>query len=161
MLPLITPLEPTDYSRVLELNETNSRATSPLDANGLAALIAQSAYARGISKPCQAFLVAMDENATYDSVNYRWFRRRHAHFIYIDRIVVDEAARGNGLGRALYTDLIAFAQDGGYERIGCEVNLDPPNPASDAFHEALGFEEAGRSTIHDGLKTVRYLEKTL
>ena len=161
MLPLITPLEPKDFRAVLVLNEASVQFTSPLYLDELATLVDQSIYARGIGEPLQGFLIAMDSSSSYDSVNYLWFRERYSHFLYIDRIVVDEAARGNGLGRALYADLFAFAQDGGYDRVCCEVNYDPPNPTSDAFHEALGFREAGRATINDGLKTVRYLEKPI
>jgi predicted GNAT superfamily acetyltransferase len=43
----------------------------------------------------------------------------------------------------------------------CEVNSEPPNPASDAFHAAMGFTEVGRATIHQGRKTVRYLTREL
>jgi uncharacterized protein len=43
----------------------------------------------------------------------------------------------------------------------CEVNIDPPNPASEAFHLALGFKEVGQATIHGGTKTVRYFEKII
>jgi hypothetical protein len=39
----------------------------------------------------------------------------------------------------------------------CGINTDPPNPASGAFHAAFKFEEVGRSTIHQGSKSVRYL----
>jgi len=39
--------------------------------------------------------------------------------------------------------------------------VDPPNPASDAFHAAHGFSEVGRSAIHGGSKTVRYLSRAL
>jgi predicted GNAT superfamily acetyltransferase len=45
----------------------------------------------------------------------------------------------------------------GHELIACEVNADPPNPASDAFHAALGFKPVGLAAIHGGSKTVRYL----
>jgi uncharacterized protein len=41
------------------------------------------------------------------------------------------------------------------------VNVQPPNPASDAFHEALGFSGVGRAVIQDGEKQVRYLVKTI
>jgi predicted GNAT superfamily acetyltransferase len=37
----------------------------------------------------------------------------------------------------------------------------PPNPASDAFHAALGFVEVGTASVHDGSRTVRYLSQTL
>jgi hypothetical protein len=158
MLPLITPVEPRDFRAVLELNEGSVQFTSPLYMDELATLVDQSSYARGIGEPLQGFLIAMDETSFYDSVNYLWFRERLTRFLYIDRIVIDETARGNGLGRALYADLFAFAQDGGYERVCCEVNYDPPNPNSDAFHKALGFVETGRATMNGGLKTVRYLE---
>jgi hypothetical protein len=43
----------------------------------------------------------------------------------------------------------------------CEVNADPPNPASDAFHTALGFAEVGSASIHAGSKTVRYLARRI
>lgn len=161
MLPIIKPLEIKYFQSVLALNAASVQFTAPLDMNTLATLIGQSSYARGICEPLQAFLIAMDEASSYDSVNYVWFRERYQRFLYIDRIVVDQAARGNGLGRALYADLFAFAQDSGYDRVCCEVNFDPPNPTSDAFHKAQGFEETGRASIHNGMKTVRYLEKAI
>ena len=40
--------------------------------------------------------------------------------------------------------------------VTCEVNAEPPNPASDAFHAALGFAEVGDAVIHGGKKAVRY-----
>lgn len=43
----------------------------------------------------------------------------------------------------------------------CEVNSDPPNPASDAFHARLGFAEVGAAAIHGGAKSVRYLARPL
>jgi uncharacterized protein len=42
-----------------------------------------------------------------------------------------------------------------------EVNIEPPNPVSEAFHVAMGFDGVGQATIHNGAKTVRYFEKTL
>ena len=49
----------------------------------------------------------------------------------------------------------------GHDQIVCEVNSEPPDPASDAFHTALGFREIGRATIHDGRKAVRYFRRAL
>jgi predicted GNAT superfamily acetyltransferase len=39
----------------------------------------------------------------------------------------------------------------------CEVNATPPNPASDAFHARLGFEEIGAA--HLKKKTVWYFSR--
>ena len=47
------------------------------------------------------------------------------------------------------------------DTVVCEVNREPPNPASDAFHAALGFSEVGLAAIHGGSKTVRYLARAL
>jgi predicted GNAT superfamily acetyltransferase len=38
--------------------------------------------------------------------------------------------------------------------VTCEVNLDPPNPRSLAFHERLGFREVGRQATKGGAFTV-------
>ena len=100
---------------------------------------------------------AFDETADYDSPNYLWFRARYPRFVYVDRIVVAPAARGRGHARRLYGELVARAIEAGQEQIVCEVNLEPPNPASDAFHAALAFHEVGRGAIPGGAKTVRYL----
>ena len=53
-----------------------------------------------------------------------------------------------------------LARAAGHERVVCEVNADPPNPASDAFHAALGFAEIGATLLPNG-KTVRYFMRDL
>lgn len=106
-----------------------------------------------------ALLLAFDQDAAYDNPNFNWFKARYPRFVYVDRIVVSAAARGRGLARALYRDL--FARAAGYERVVCEVNADPPNPASDAFHAALGFEAVGSARLPGTDKTVRYFSRPL
>jgi predicted GNAT superfamily acetyltransferase len=109
----------------------------------------------------QAFLLAFDQSARYDSPNFLWFCARYPRFVYVDRIVVASSARGRGHARRLYDDLFEHALQAGHERVACEVNTIPPNPTSDAFHAALGFVEVGTASIHDGRKTVRYLLRKL
>jgi predicted GNAT superfamily acetyltransferase len=77
--------------------------------------------------------------------------------IYIDRVVVAEVHRRRGLGKLLYADVIRRADQLGHNNVVCEANVKPANPVSDKFHAALGFAEAGRTTIDGGAKTVRYL----
>ena len=141
---------------VLALNNAHAAELSWLGPERLAALLGQAFYARQIGAAA-AFLLAFDETADYDSPNYLWFRARYPRFVYVDRVVVEPAARGHGHARRLYADLVARAADAGHGIVVCEVNSDPPNPASDAFHAALGFTEVGAASIHGGAKTVRYL----
>jgi uncharacterized protein len=145
---------------ILALNNAHVQELSWLDAMRLEQLVAQSFRARRVGR-LDAFLLACDQDAPYDSPNFLWFRARYPRLVYIDRIAVAAAARGRGLARLLYCDLIDEARRRGHEHVVCEVNLAPPNPASDAFHAAVGFVEVGRASIHDGSKTVRYLLRTL
>ena len=108
-----------------------------------------------------AFLLAFDQRADYDSPNFLWFRQRYRRFLYIDRVVVSARMRGRGHARALYLNLFACARRSEHTRVICEVNSDPPNPASDAFHLAMGFTEVGGAVIQQGSKTVPYLSRTI
>ena len=107
-----------------------------------------------------AYAIIFDQDSRYGSVNFIWHRERSDRFVYVDRIVVAAAARGKGYARALYEHVFAAAKQAGHSRVVCEVNFDPPNPASDAFHARMGFVEVGRAVLANG-KTVRYLAKAL
>lgn len=155
-MPITTDVE----AAVLALNNAHAVELSWLPGDRLGALLRQSFYARRLGR-LAAFLIAFDERADYDSPNYLWFRERYPRFVYVDRIVVDRAARQQGLARLLYEDLFRRAVAAGHEIVGCEVNSDPPNPASDAFHAGFGFSEVGRVSIHGGAKSVRYLARRL
>lgn len=85
------------------------------------------------------FIVLMRPGAPYPSDNYGWFERQFERHLYIDRVAVADGARGQGVGRALYEAADAVAGELRLERLTCEVNEDPPNPESLAFHAALGF----------------------
>lgn len=50
-------------------------------------------------------------------------------------------ARGQGLGKQLYRDLLAALSDAGYHAAFAGIAL--PNPASEALHKAAGFELVG------------------
>ncbi|MGF1453773.1 MAG: GNAT family N-acetyltransferase [Alphaproteobacteria bacterium] len=162
--PAIDTLAAHHLDRVLAINNASARETSPLDRAGLAHLVEQSVYARvtGIEPSAvDAFVIAMDQDADYESPNFRWFKARLEAFLYIDRVVVAQTARGKRLARTLYEDLFAFGRGAGHRFVACEVNRDPPNPRSDAFHAALGFSEAGAAVLAEMGKTVRYLVKPL
>ena len=107
-----------------------------------------------------AFLIALDEQADYANANFAFFRARRKRFVYIDRVITAKHAMRQGLASKLYEDLFLRATAAAQSVVGCEVNLLPPNPASDAFHPRMGFVEVGTAQLPNG-KTVRYLERTL
>jgi uncharacterized protein len=145
---------------LLALNNAHARELSWLEPERLEYLLSEAFLARRIGE-LGAFLLAFDQDAHYDSPNFIWFRARYPRFVYVDRIVVASSARGRGCARRLYDDLFEHAVRAGHDRIVCEVNQNPPNPASDAFHAALGFVEVGTASVYDGSRTVRYLSHTL
>ena len=165
MTDTVTPLSISDLAGadgavLLALNNAHAMELSWLEPERLAHLVAEAFVARRVGV-ADALLLTFDQAADYDSPNFLWFRERYDRFVYVDRVVVADAARGGGLARRLYDDLFAAAKAAGHERIVCEVNSDPPNPASDAFHAALGFVPVGTAEIHGGKKTVTYLERQL
>ena len=154
------PINDSIVPAILALNNAHSVELSWLDVDRLKSLLRQAFYARTIDR-ADGFLVAFDQSASYDSPNYMWFRQHYTRFVYVDRVVVAPSMRGRGFARSLYIDLFEQARRAAHHLVVCEVNSDPPNPASDAFHAAFEFDEVGRATIHQGSKTVRYLARTL
>lgn len=156
----VADLDSSEGAALLALNNAHAVELSWLEPARLANLVAEAFLARRVGV-ADALLLTFDQDADYDSPNFLWFRARYPSFVYVDRVVVADSARGRGLAKALYDDLFAAAKAAGHERIVCEVNSDPPNPASDAFHAALGFVPVGTAEIHGGKKTVTYLERRL
>jgi predicted GNAT superfamily acetyltransferase len=183
--PEIQPLHFATDS-LLALNNDHSIELSPLTLAELDLLIRESFFSATINDS-DALIIAFDQSSLYQHVNFLWFRvffekalqqsaslsssgaprtelaygslepTANANFVYVDRVVTSPAARGKGYARALYAELFQRAKSAGHTRIASEVNLDPPNPASDAFHASLNFHEIGRAAIHNNTKTVRYL----
>ena len=67
--------------------------------------------------------------------------------LYIDDICVDEAARGLGVGRALYEHILAFARENGCYNV--TLNVWSCNPGAMRFYEKLGLVpyKVGMETI--------------
>ena len=93
---------------LLALNNAHAQELSWLEPERLEYLVGEAFLARRIGD-LDAFLLAFDQAARYDSPNYLWFRNRYERFVYVDRIVVASAARGRGCARRLYHDLFDHA----------------------------------------------------
>jgi predicted GNAT superfamily acetyltransferase len=151
-----------DIPQLVDLNNAAVPAVplstdAELDALRLLADVAVAAVADGDEDTVLGFVLAMHPGANYDSENYRWFEARGSDSLYVDRIVISEEARGSGLGRLLYGRVFAAAAEEGRVEVTCEVNVEPPNPGSHAFHGILGFAEVGRQATKGGAVMVALL----
>ncbi|PLX43216.1 MAG: GNAT family N-acetyltransferase [Hyphomicrobiales bacterium] len=153
--PPIRTITRRDTKAVLALNQAHIAETSALSPSELHRLT-DIAFHTGIAGAADGFCIAMDQASAYDSPNFLWFAARHRRFVYVDRIIVAPEARGRGLARALYGALISAARAAGHEILCCEVNIDPPNPGSEAFHARLGFERVGAAVLEETGKKVGY-----
>lgn len=152
---------PADRDALVALNNAAVPAVNALAPEDLDALAAMGATRLVRDGAPLGFVLTMDGRQDYDSLNYRWFQARYADFLYVDRIVVAAAAKGRGVGRLLYEDAIRRAAAADLPFVLAEVNVDPPNPASLAFHASLGFRPlAERLNEREG-KVVRMLERAV
>lgn len=142
-----------------DLNQAHAVELSSLTRAEFERLIAQAFFAASVEQG--ALMLTFDEAADYDSPNFLWFREKYDRFVYVDRIVVAESHRGRGIARVLYDALFVRARAAGHTRIVAEVNSDPPNPGSDAFHAQMGFETVGEARLADRGKSVRYIARSV
>lgn len=143
--PRLRPIETDDILTVLDLNDRDVDLLAPLDGPRLEELIGWADHADVIDlgEQIAGFVVTMPPGTTYDSENYRWFIERYGdRFSYLDRIVIGREFRRQGLARFVYDTLEEAARPLG--RMALEVNVDPPNHGSLAFHAGRGYLEMGR-----------------
>ena len=146
--------------RILALSALHEEETSPLDRTKLSAMLAEAFHHATLGDGSLGYLIAFDQDADYDSVNFRWFQSGFDRFVYVDRIVVAASQRGKGVARSFYADLFDAARKAGHSRIVAEININPPNPGSMDFHAKMGFVELDKVTLSPG-KTVSYQEYRL
>ncbi|MDJ0378202.1 GNAT family N-acetyltransferase [Cryobacterium sp. PH31-L1] len=140
---------PADLPRLLALNNEAVPAVNELDADALTSLALHSHLAFAVVDDDDVatvlgFAILFVAGAEYQSENYRWFSARSTDFLYVDRIVVADGYRGQGLGQVLYDAIFGAARRLELAEVLCEVNLEPRNPGSLAFHDRLGFVEVGQ-----------------
>ncbi len=142
------------------MNDAAVPAVNALPADYFAWLLANVAYFRVAedAEGLAGFVMCLASGGTYWSDNYKWFTARYDSFLYLDRVVVAERARSQGIGAALYADLHEWCA-GKWPRICSEVNLKPPNPGSVRFHERLGYVRVGERAYNAGANVVAMFER--
>ncbi len=145
-MSLLRPLTPADHAAVLELNERNVELLAPLDEPRLVQLVdwSDTAAAIEVDGAFAGFVLTFAAGSAYDGENFAWFSERYPDFTYLDRVVIHEDFRRRGLGTRVYDELEGAC---GRPVFTLEVNIDPPNEPSLAFHRARGFVEVGRRSV--------------
>jgi uncharacterized protein len=143
------------------LNEANSEATSSFSREDFETHLSMASCLLA-DHSLHSFLILFHMKLNYNSVNYKWLQSKGCDGAYIDRIIIGENLQNQGLGRRLYNQARHWAISEGLSSLLCEVNLNPPNPKSLKFHEAMGFELIA-DVIHPvktdmGNKAVRFLK---
>jgi hypothetical protein len=168
----IRPVRIGDLPRLHALNQACVPEVGPVAADDWASLadltaislvadLADVAAEVEGSDPA-GFCFVMGPGADYGSVNYRWFMERYDDAFYLDRVAVDDRYRGRGIATRMYEAVCAEIIETRPEitRLTLEVNVDPPNPVSLAFHARHGFVEVGRQMTPYGIE-VALMEKVL
>ena len=144
-MSLLRPIGPADHPRVLAWNHDHVELLAPMDEPRLQALLALADLGCVIDDGGRdvGFVLTFAAGAAYDSANYRWFTERYRDFYYLDRVVVDTSARRTGVATRVYDEIEERARS--LAPVMClEVNLDPPNEPSLAFHRRRGYVEVGQ-----------------
>ncbi len=152
----LRPITPADHEQVLALNERHVDLLAPLDPPRLAELLTQAHRADvvEVDGAFAGFVVTFASGAAYDGENFAWFSQRYPRFGYLDRIAIHEDFQRRGLGSLVYDRL-----EPGWPLFTLEVNLEPPNEPSLAFHRGRGYTEVGRRD--SGGHLVSLMAKTL
>ena len=160
MATLVRPLTVDDAATVLDINETNVNHLAPMDEDEFRWFVEEATLAWGVEVDAAlvGFVLVLEPGLAYPSRNYAWFSERYDDFLYLDRVAIDERARRQGVGTVVYDEVERRAADRGVPLL-LEVNLEPRNDPSLAFHAGRGFEEVGTLEHDGGAKVVRLLAK--
>ena len=157
-------LSSPDCEEVLRINSQSFPGVARLDSSELERLVAipnEHLAMEGPDGRLVGYILAFRSDAPYDGEEFLTFVETSVRpFIYIDQIAVDAAMRRMGLASILDKAVEAHALSTSIADLCCEVNLNPPNPVSLAFHQDRGFNQTSVLEAEDG-RTVALMAKRL
>jgi predicted GNAT superfamily acetyltransferase len=156
----LRPLTPADAPIVLAINEASVHHLAPLDEEEYLWFLhaAPRSFGAEVDGALVGFVFLLEPGLPYASRNYAWFSERYDRFLYLDRVAIHEGARRRGVGTAIYDAAEAQATELGAPLL-LEVNIEPRNDPSLAFHASRGFDPVGTLAHDDGAKVVQLMAK--
>lgn len=156
----VRPITDDDLSAIIPANNAEIPAVSLLEEERLREILeaAETAVVAEVDDEVAGFVFGLPSGLDgFESSNYEWFHQQLDDFVYIERIVVLPGNQGLGIGRRLY-DEVVDASDAPV--LVSEVNTNPRNDGSLAFHDRYGFEPIGEMVYGDGIECAK-LAKSL
>ncbi len=152
----------SDIEKIVSINESAIPAVNYVSYDEFEWFLYRKLYfkiAENSHGTISGFLLVLPSGLEYKSLNYKWFSDKYSKFAYIDRIVIMDEFKNNGIGKSLYLDLEKNIID--YEFIACEFNIKPPNPISKKFHESLNYKNVGYQLTENQTKKVSLMIKKI
>lgn len=107
-----------------------SRSAKPLDA---------AALARLVSSPAVTILIARDSGRIIGSLTLAMFPTPTGLRAWIEDVVVDESARGQGVGGVLTQEALQLAREAGARTV--DLTTRPSRQAAGRLYEREGFQQ--------------------
>lgn len=151
----IRPAEDHDVDAMILANNAEIPAVSMLDREVATHLmeLADLALVAEVEGVFAGFVLALPAGIPdFQATNYRWFEDNLDDYLYVERIVVAQGSQGRGVGRTFYDHLI---EDSDRSHLVSEVNTNPRNDASLAFHDRYDFQPIGELTYGDDITCVK------
>ncbi|MGJ9411795.1 GNAT family N-acetyltransferase [Aeromicrobium sp. CF4.19] len=143
-------IERDDLDTVIDINQNALEGVGPLDHESLSHLVEEADQALVLEDDgdIAGFVITLPTGAVYESSRYDWFESRLKDYVYLDRIVVAETHRRQGVASRLYEEIE------GEKPVALEVY--DHNDGSLAFHEGRGFEPVGELE-HGGTTNIMFV----
>jgi predicted GNAT superfamily acetyltransferase len=153
----------TDGAQILAINRAGQPGVAALGSPELARLLSlpHEHLVATCGGDVVGYLLAFHRDAPYDGEEFLTFRQLFSEpYLYVDQIAVGSKVRNRGIGRRLYEDIGSIALRNQVGLVCCEINIVPPNEASLAFHQKLGFTPVTRLLTRDA-RQVQLLARKL
>jgi ribosomal protein S18 acetylase RimI-like enzyme len=116
-------------------------SSSPPSADELAAIV---------TSPATSLLVARDADSILGTLTLAVFRIPTGVRARIEDVVVDESARGRGIGEALTLRAVDLAREAGARSV--DLTSRPAREAANRLYRRLGFEERESNVLRFTLR---------
>jgi ribosomal protein S18 acetylase RimI-like enzyme len=133
-----------------EVVEAFARLTPQLSTSAPAP--GQEALERIVASPATALLIARDEGQIVGTLTLALFKIPTGTRAWVEDVVVDQAARGRGIGQALTLEAIRVARASGAKTI--DLTSRASREAAGRLYEKMGFQQRDtrvyRYTVREG-----------